>query len=275
MKKLLCALLLLFACPAFAQQPKPASCPGAFVLGVTDSLQSTELGEKRKLNIYLPDGYSADSASKYPVIYLLDGSADEDFVHIVGIVQFQVMIGFMPPSIVVGIANVDRRRDFTYPTQIAEDKKNYPTTGSSAKFIAFLEKELQPFIDKKYKNNGSKTIIGQSLGGLLATEILLKKPNLFNNYLIVSPSLWWNNESLLADAPKLLEKQNDLPLKIYISVGSEGKQMEDDAKNLSDQLQKDGKKNRTVNFLPLPKEDHLTILHNSAYAGLEFLFRKK
>ena len=79
----------------------------------------------------------------------------------------------MKKSIVVGIANVDRRRDFTFPTTIEADKKSYPTTGHSDKFIAFIKYELQPNIEKKYKVNTDKTIIGQSLGGLLATEILL------------------------------------------------------------------------------------------------------
>ena len=84
-------------------------------------------------------------------------------------------INMLPKSILVGIANIDRKRDFTFPTTIEKDKKDYPTTGGSAKFIAFIEKELQPFIESHYKTTSSKTIIGQSLGGLLATEILFKK----------------------------------------------------------------------------------------------------
>jgi predicted alpha/beta superfamily hydrolase len=67
---------------------------------------------------------------------------------------------------------------------LKEDKKSYPTTGHSDKFTLFLEKELQPFVQSKFKTNQSKTIIGQSLGGLLATEILFKKPGLFNKYLL-------------------------------------------------------------------------------------------
>ena len=63
----------------------------------------------------------------------------------------------MPKSIVVGIANIDRKRDFTHPTTIEKDKKRFPTTGHSDKFTAFLEKELQPFIEKKYKTNSSKS----------------------------------------------------------------------------------------------------------------------
>jgi len=246
-----------------------------FTLGQIDKVQSIELSETRVLNIYLPEGYSPDSSTTYPVIYLLDGSANEDFIHVVGIVQFLNMIESLPKSIVVGIANIDRKRDFTFPTTIERDKKEYPTTGSSARFMAFIENELQPFIQKKYKTNSSKTIIGQSLGGLFASEVLLKKPYLFNNYMIVSPSLWWDNESLLTKAPGLIAKQADKKYKVYISVGTEGKQMEDDAKRLAQILQTSGKNNVQVDFLPLRNETHLTILHNSVYKGFELLYPKK
>lgn len=266
-KALLLLTICLFSTVVFGQNP--------FVLGVVDKIQSTVLKESRTVNIYLPEGYSPDSSATYPVIYLLDGSANEDFIHIAGIVQFLTMIAAMPKSIIAGIANVDRRRDFTFPTTIEKDKKDYPTTGSSEKFMVFIEKELQPFIQKKYKTNNFKTIIGQSLGGLFAAEVLLKNPGLFNNYIIVSPSFWWNDESLLTAAPKLLEKQTVDNIHVYISVGSEGKQMEDDAKHFVEILQASGKKNLVVNFLSLPAESHLTILHNSVYKGFGILYPPK
>ncbi len=241
-------------------------------IGVIEKINSVELNENRILNIYLPEGYAADGTAAYPVIYLLDGSISEDFIHIVGVVQFLTMIEKMPTSIVVGIANVDRRRDFTFPTTIEQDKKDYPTTGSSAKFMAFIEKELQPFIQKKYKVNGNRTIIGQSLGGLLATEILLKKPNLFENYVIVSPSLWWDHESLFQLLPSLVKKP--LTAHIFVSIGSEGKQSEADSRKLVEALQKRSDSPSNITFAPLPQETHLTILHNSVYKALEFLNKK-
>ena len=269
MTKFLSALIAVtFLCNhSFAQKPLlKTNGKTPFVLGVVETISSVELGEKRTLNIYLPDGYSADSTATYSAIYLLDGSAKEDFVHITGIVQFLTMIGAMPPSIVVGIANVDRRRDFTFATTIEKDKKDFPTTGHSATFIAFIEKELQPFINTHYKVNSAKTLIGQSLGGLLATEILLKKPSLFTHYMIVSPSLWWDGESLLTAAPALMKNYPAGSATIYISIGSEGKQMDEDAKKLTSLLQTKYKK-EAVTLLPLPDENHLTILHNSIYKG--------
>ena len=219
MKKILSALFLITSILLNAQSKD-------FVLGKIETFHSNELNEDRTLNIYLPAGY--DSTLSYPVIYLLDGSADEDFIHIAGLVQYgnYDWIKMVSKSIVVGISNVDRKRDFTFPTTIEQDKKDYPTTGSSAKFIAFVEKELQPFVETKYRTSGSKTIIGQSLGGLLATEILFKKPTLFTNYIIISPSIWWDNESLFKVSPKFLQTDFSQKTKVFVGVGAEGKIME-------------------------------------------------
>ena len=261
--RLLFIVALLFTSVSIFAQEKP------FVLGITEQLPSKELSETRTLNIYLPDGYDKDKTTKYPVIYLLDGSADEDFVHIVGVVQFLTMIESMPKSIIVGIANVDRRRDFTFPTSIDSDRKAYPTTGSSAKFISFLGNELQPYIERKYRT-GAKTIIGQSLGGLVATEILIERPELFDNYMIVSPSLWWDAESLLGKAQKKLKPAANRMANIYLSVGTEGKQMEEDVKKFKALVEQfpDGFK---MFYAPMPEEDHLTILHYSIYKRLIML----
>src|SRR6478672_12842572 len=112
-----------------------------FVLGEIDELPSKFLNEKRILNIYLPDEYNTRDTTTYSVVYLLDGGADEDFVHIVGLYQFNSFpwINRIPKSIVVGIANTDRKRDFTYPTTIVKDKQLLPSSGGSAKFMSFIE----------------------------------------------------------------------------------------------------------------------------------------
>ena len=263
------AIILCMFCAftASAQTPNP------FTIGEIKILKSTMLAEERTLNIYLPDGYN--DKVKYPVIYLLDGSANEDFLHIVGLVQFYNMTFNMPKTIIVGIANVDRKRDFTFPAKIEKFKKMHPVTGGSAKFIDFLEKELQPYIKANYKTNDSTYLIGQSLGGLVASEILLKKPDLFSNYIIVSPSLWWDDGALLKQAPALLTGQPDNKKWVYVSVGTEGKEMEEGAAGLVKALQNSGKKNLKIDFVPLPKENHATILHNSIYEAFNILYPYK
>ncbi len=251
-----------------------------FVLGLVDEVQSKELNEKRVLNIYLPEGYNAKDTVKYPVIYLLDGSADEDFIHIAGLVQFNSFpwINGVPKSILVGIANTDRSRDFLFPTNIEHDKKLAPSSGGSAKFIAFIEKELQPFIEKKYKAGSEKTIIGQSSGGLLATEILFEKPALFNRYIIVSPALWWDNASILKKAPAIM--QSDLnQTTIYIGVGKEGLTpseenhvMEVDANLLAEKITNLKNKKIKVFFDYLPQETHATSLHRAVFNAFRLFY---
>lgn len=271
MKITLSTFLLIILCHlTFAQTTKP------FILGSIEEIQSKELSEKRILNIYFPEGYNQNDTTHYPVIYLLDGSADEDFIHIAGLVQYANFpwVNILPKSIVVGVANVDRRRDFTYPTTIQKDKKDFPTTGKSAQFISFIEKELQPFIEKKYKTSKRKMLVGQSLGGLVATEILFKKPELFSQYVIISPSLWWDKESLLRQDLSKLKNYAGQKLNIYVGVGSEGDVMINDAKNLTELLNKTNPKNLKTTFHFFEKEDHATIFHLAVYQAFE-AFKEK
>ena len=271
---LIFAITVLIAQKPLAFKEKEDRLP-PFPFGVIDNIKSAELSESRILNIYLPEGYNKDSARLYPVIYLLNGSANEDYPHIAGLLQFLNMPDLMPKHIVIGIANVDRKRDFTFPTTISEDLKNYPTTGKSERFMAFIEKELQPYIEKNYKINESKTIIGQSLDGLLTTEILLKKPHLFNDFIIISPSLWWDNESLLNKLPDYL-KSNPLSKKrIFIGIGNEHPTIVKDAKNLSESLEKqlDTSSNK-LRYKYFSDENHATILHTSVYAAFIALSKK-
>ncbi|WP_312090150.1 alpha/beta hydrolase-fold protein [Chryseobacterium sp.] len=267
-KKLLifCSILFVFQFMTFAQarNVKPLT------IGEIRTIKSKILNEERTLNIYLPQNF--DKAKSYPIIYLLDGSMNEDFIHVTGLVQFFNQMYSMPETIVVGIANIDRKKDFTFHTDLKDLQKDYPTTGHSDKFISFLEKELKPYIESQFKTT-DKYLFGQSLGGLLATEVLLKKPELFNNYFIISPSLWWDNESLLKQAPQLLTKIPDTKKFIYVSVGKgEHPVMVKDAENFFDVLKKSNKKNWTLEYKMMETDNHATILHRSLYEGLVKLF---
>lgn len=287
MKKIAFLFILVFGTSiTFAQKKsdKNQAEKKPFVLGEIREIDSKILSERRTLNIYLPQSYKANDTIKYPVIYLLDGAADEDFIHVVGLVQYNTFpwINRIPESIVVGIANTNRKRDFTPPATIEMLKQQMPNNGGSEKFISFLEKELQPFIDKHYKTSNSKTIIGQSLGGLLATEILFTKPMLFNKYIIISPSLWWNDGALLKTNPALLEDHFSNQTDIYIGVGKEGLSpffdnhvMEVDANLLFDKIKSGKSKAVKVYFDYLPEEDHATVTHPAIFNAFRILYPKK
>ncbi len=265
-------VFLFFTIQIFSQNQAKIETKTPFTIGESITIRSKILKEKRTINIYLPHGYVSDSLKKYPVIYLLDGSKDEDFIHISGLVQFGSFswINMIPETIVVGISNLDRKRDLTYPTKNEKDKKEYPTTGGSAKFIDFIEQELQPLINNEYRTNSIKTIIGQSLGGLLATEILFKKPNLFDNYIIVSPSLWWDDESLIKHTPVIYNTKKS----IYIGVGKEGPIMEKVAKELYQKLKATSSQNTSLFYNFFKEQNHGDTLHLAVYDSFEKIFKK-
>lgn len=230
-----------------------------FTIGETRTFHSAILEENRTINVYLPPSYDEKKDTSYPVIYLLDGSKDEDFIHVVGIVQlgnFQ-WINMLPESIVVGICNIDRKRDFTYPTTNAKDKEDFPTTGGSAAFISFLEKELHPYVTQTYRVTEERTLIGQSLGGLLATEILWTQPSLFSNYIIVSPS--YGGMIPLPRAHLAIKT----PTKVYVAVGKEGSYMESAGFSLIGTLKED--RNMNSSFTYFEGQDHSNILHKAVY----------
>ncbi|MFP9098850.1 alpha/beta hydrolase [Flavobacterium sp. RHBU_24] len=280
MKNITHIFFLLFVLQLPCRAQKPGSLTTPITIGHQAVLQSKILGEARLLNIYLPEGYNAKDSLRYPVIYLLDGSMDEDFIHICGIVQYAGFewVNYLPKSIVVGIATVNRRRDYTFTTTVAEQKKAYPEAGHSDRFIAFIVQELQPYIATSYKTSGSKTIVGQSLGGLLETEILFRKPELFNRYIIISPSLWWDNGSLLGMQPAILSAGFNQPVEVYIGVGKEGltpttipRVMEVDANVLADKIKSGKSTSVKIIFDYLPGEDHATIMHQAVLNAFKLL----
>ncbi|MCY1512488.1 Ferri-bacillibactin esterase BesA [compost metagenome] len=276
--KLQILLIVFFVSPALAQtESKPLT------IGVTEQFHSAILNETRTINIYLPEDYNVNDITKYPVIYIPDGGMEEDFFHIAGMVRYnaQPWINRFPKSIVIGIENTNRKCDFTFAVPNLDflekagfKKENMPDYGGSENYISFLEKELQPFIEAKYKTNQQKTIIGESLAGLLATEILLKHPNLFDTYIIISPSLWWGDEILLKEAESLRKANLNKQVKVCISAPNkkEDPRMHNEAKTLYKSIKQN---QNVISFFDyLPDELHSTVIHQAVYNAFKKMYPK-
>ncbi|MDF1505929.1 alpha/beta hydrolase-fold protein [Roseisolibacter sp. H3M3-2] len=179
------------AAPAAAQRP-----------ALSDSLvvDSRALGEARRLNVHLPDGYAAAGAARYPLLVMPDGGMDEDFPHVVATVDSLVALGRMRPVVVVGIPNTQRRRDLTGPTRVKEDSAIAPRVGGSAAFRAFVRDELLPAVSARWRVTDERGIIGESLAGLFVVETFLLEPTLFRHAIALDPSLWWDRRSLVDSA---------------------------------------------------------------------------
>ena len=187
----------------------------------TFTLESAALKETRRINVYTPPGYDAARSTRYPVLYMPDGGVQEDFPHVATTVDTAIRAGEMRPLILVGIENTERRRDMTGPTEVEEDRKIAPRVGGSAAFRRFIRDELMPQVRRRYRVTDETAIIGESLAGLFIVETFFLQPKLFDTYIALSPSLWWNGEELVRKAGERLAARPDLRNALYLSSADE------------------------------------------------------
>ena len=137
---------------------------GQIVIGTKHSIKSNVLNENREYWISLPDSYNKKESSykKYPVLIVLDGNVH--FKSIAGIVNYMSSDVYrsckIPEMIVVGIQNVDRRRDYT-PDKIITVREN--NTGGGDSFLGFLQDELLHELDQKFRTSPYRILFGHSL----------------------------------------------------------------------------------------------------------------
>ena len=186
----------------------------------TFTLRSAALDETRRINVYLPPGYGAGNA-RFAVLYMPDGGVEEDFPHVAATVDAAIRAGEMRPVLVVGIENTQRRRDMTGPTSVASDSAIAPRVGGSAAFRRFIASELMPEVRRRYRTTGETAILGESLAGLFIVETFLLQPELFDTYIALSPSLWWNRGALVDAAAGHLRAHRRMHAALYLASAAD------------------------------------------------------
>jgi predicted alpha/beta superfamily hydrolase len=264
--RLLCLLLMALTCAASA-----AAQPVPITVGETHTLASKPLAQERVVNVYLPADY-ATSAKTYPVLYLIDGGLDQDFLHIAGTSALGALWARSQDVIVVGIATKDRRRELTGPTQDAALIKEFPTAGGSAAFRAFIRDEVMPMVAKSYRTSGETGVIGESLAGLFIVETYLNEPDLFDHYAAISPSLWWDDERLAKASAALLVKPSAKPHRLYLTIANEGREMQTGVDRLTAALGASSRSGQSWCYAPRPDLTHATIYHTVSPEALQYLF---
>ena len=242
------------------------------VIGETFTLDSKILGERRRINVYLPPGYRESPKARMPVLYMPDGGLAEDFLHVAGLVQVSVGNGTMRPFLLVGIENTQRRRDLTGPTQSAEDKKIAPRVGGSEAFRRFIRDELMPQVKRRYRTTDETAIVGESLAGLFVVETFLLDPDLFDTYIAFDPSLWWNDQKLVNDAATHLRARRGQEKTLYIANSSEEK-IDGVAERFSEILGKNAPPSIHWHYERMADETHATIYHPAALRAFRALFK--
>lgn len=159
-----------------------------------DSVDSAILGQKRTIEVYLPQEAEKDPAQRYETIYVLDGDWNTQIV--LETVTFMRRVGRMPPVILVSVPNfIDEQgansRDNNFLPDLVDGK---PKPGSAPDFLAFLKTELIPHVEKRYPANGTRVLHGHSYGGVFAFYAWLHEPALFDGYVVLDPAMWWWKE---------------------------------------------------------------------------------
>ena len=233
---------------------------------------SQALGESRRINVFVPAGYRASTTLRLPVLYMPDGGIDEDFPHVVRTVDSLAAAGAIPAVIVVGIPNTQRRRDLTGPTRFAKDSAIAPRVGGSAAFRRFIRDELVPAIEARYRTMGPRTIIGESLAGLFIVETFLEEPALFDRWIALDPSLWWNGSALLESAPTRLAALDDRPRRLYLA-SSDVRELADGTARLATLLRTAPPRGLVWTYEPRPDLTHATIFRATKATALVHALR--
>lgn len=214
--------------PPGPSQCVPAPRDGRSLTGdirLLDAFHSDALGNSRDVLVYLPPGYDAEVARRYPVLYLHDGQnvfdATTSFAGTEWAVdetaERLVHEGRIAPLIVVAInhAGAERADEFA-PTRDAHRHAG----GAAGKYARFVVEELKPYVDRAFRTEADAAhtaIGGSSLGGLVTLHIGLEHPAVFGALAVLSPSIWWDRRAVLDRVEQLTSR---LPWRIWLDVGT-------------------------------------------------------
>lgn len=233
------------------------------------TLKSEVLGEERTVLVRTPAGYETGK-ERYPVLYMTDGNAQ--LPHTASTIEFLARNGRMSEFIVVAIANTDRTRDLT-PTRVRiEGGAQYPTSGGADNFLKFIETELIPEIEKRYRVHPYRVLAGHSFGGLFAIHAMLSRPELFKAYIAVSPSLQWDNELEIKRATDFFKDKKDWNATLFVSLGNEPGPIEESFASFRRLLN-----NTKINGFEwqaeqMEDEDHGSVVLRSHYMALRKIY---
>jgi predicted alpha/beta superfamily hydrolase len=239
-------------------------------------LQSKYVDQVYEVDIFFPKNYKTGK-KRYPVIYVLD--AEYNFGCVSYIARRLIKNRDIPEVLLVGIAYnttyddfyEKRNRDSTPQSNI----HGYHT-GGAENFILFLRNELIPFVNNNYRTiSEDRTVVGHSITGFFGCYALFKHSDLFNRYIIVSPSLWYSNEVIFQYEKEYANNHRDLEASVFFTTGmDESDRIVNTAKKFIRILS--GRDYPGIHFKSMmPEDEHHRSLFPFAFTkGMRFVFSK-
>lgn len=225
--------------------------------------------------IYVCSPDSHREPGPWPSVLFMDG--DDQFKYAVKAYRVLRRKSQVPPLLLVGVgygasymkpAN-KRGRDYT-PTHNAFE----PSSGGAETFLQFLTTTLWPELKARYPiHTQQRGIAGYSLGSLLVLRALFQAKPFFTCHLAGSPSVWWDNRSILRQARTLRARYARLRARLFLSVGEkDSESMTGDLALLEAQLAKKPFKGLDITSCRFAGRDHFNALPDAFRAGLTALF---
>ena len=257
----------------------------------TSEFRSRFTGHEYRVHVSLPEGY-AGSGKRYPVLYVPDADFNFDAARTAyATIGLGRALGMGAPAeeyIIVGVPlkvenTLDWARKRFYdltPTvddattaRYAKQLRGEVRSGGAALFLRTLQQEVIPYIDANYRTTADRGLAGYSLGGLFTFWVMLQEQTTFSRYLVGSPSLWWNDGTILKAQAAFAEAGKKLRGRAFFSVGAtEGKIMLDPFQRLLTTF--GGRENAGFRFESRVFEgvDHLSGVAGAFSAGMKFLY---
>lgn len=244
---------------------EPVSEP--LIIGQIYTITSKVFGGERRIVVRTPTYYNEDPERRFTTVYIIDGGPEQDFPHLAGIAQSGDVNWTFDPVILVGVETVNRRAEITPPATNIELYREElgADPGGSDEFRRFIRDEVKPFVEANFRTSGRDAVIGESLAGLFIVETLFKSPDLFDDFIAVSPSMWWEDMEYGRNARKYLKSLPDGERRLYLTIGNEGLRHKEGLDRLVAGLKKSAPDNLKWLYVPQSEtETHASIYHGAA-----------
>ncbi len=228
----------------------------------THTIESSNLSEQRTVVVQLPKSYQTHPNKKYPVIYRLDGAGNLPLIN--AVLERLQENDQAPEVIVVAIESTNRLRDF-YPSVNKEPQGPVGEGGGAAKFLAFVEQELMPLVNKQYRTHDYRVIAGASAAGVLALYAMQAEPELFQAHIAYSPAVWWNYGAPAKSLNTFVTKAKSINSYVYMNIGEEAGIMRERYDDMQQTLQ-----NSKVQNLRFKSDAFAGVSHNLTSAAGAF-----
>ncbi|HEY9107902.1 MAG TPA: alpha/beta hydrolase-fold protein [Roseateles sp.] len=220
MKRIVLTVVLVFTALLARAADTPAYPPHTVPSTLLRALPKNADGRTYQLHIHLPASFAREPKRRYPVLYVTDGYWD--FATIVASYNNLAYDKVVPEFITVGLGYAGDNLDYgtLRAWELSPVRMNplAANTGNADKFIASLEKDIFPLVEREYRGDAAQRYLaGSSLGGLFTLHAMYARPELFKGYIAASPAVVAGNDWIIEQAKAYAATGKPINARLYVT----------------------------------------------------------